>query len=106
MLIKLRVISYFTFIDIRVKLGYKNFYNLEHFFNIFLPCTWKVNGDFISLKKDEYWQIFYSWFESYKLSNMDGFHPLWMKNRMPIQINFIDEYMNDKLSYMNYHMKY
>jgi hypothetical protein len=29
-----------------------------------------------------------------------------MKNRMPIQINFIDEYMNDKLSYMNYHMKY
>lgn len=28
------------------------------------------------------------------------------EKRMPIQINFIDEYMNDKLSYMNYHMKY
>jgi len=28
------------------------------------------------------------------------------ENRMPIKINFIDEYMNDKLSYVKYHMKY
>ncbi len=29
-LIKLRVISYFIFIHIRVELGHRNFYNLEH----------------------------------------------------------------------------